>query len=287
MTDYRDAIPMYINPAWMFTDARPNFAIILHKTAGFHSAYDAATYFQNGSDGEHVSSHYIVGQDGTVIQIVPEQHGAGGNGVPDPSPNHDAIWDQFINAGININTVTISIEHIDPATDNSTSLTPAQKEASFALVKDIATRHGIDSHHIFGHQSICHINRAQCPGNYPWQELWKFLTPPVQHVVEEAYPMGVPNGWKDDGTSLVAPNGHKVVKGFRNFILTNPKGWDPNDCPLQEEVGLKQLEISNPSLGGGSQQIFRMSMLEWNATRGVFKAWIGQELIAARSRMGG
>lgn len=93
--------------------------------------------------------------------------------------------------------------------------------------------------------------------------------------------LAIPAGWKDDGLTLTAPNGHKVVRGFREYILTHP--WHPENVPLQEEAGRTPLEESNPSLGGGTQQVFNWTMLEWTPSRGVFVAWIGRELLQLRS----
>lgn len=91
----------------------------------------------------------------------------------------------------------------------------------------------------------------------------------------------IPAGWQDDGTTLIAPNGHKVVRGFRAYILAN--AWHPENFPLQEEVGLTPLEEANLALGGGTQQVFRWTALEWTPARGVFVAWIGQELLRLRA----
>jgi hypothetical protein len=60
---------------------------------------------------------------------------------------------------------------------------------------------------------------------------------------------GIPAGWHDDGTTLTAPNGHKVVLGFRQYILNNY--WDPQNQPLEDEDGRNPLEESNPALGAG------------------------------------
>ena len=90
----------------------------------------------------------------------------------------------------------------------------------------------------------------------------------------------VPQGWKDDGTTLTAPNGFRVVKGFRQFVLSNR--WDYKNWPLEEEHGMSQLEFSDPSLGGGTQQVFRTDVLEWTQARGVFRMWVGQEILALR-----
>ncbi|GLV60769.1 hypothetical protein KDH_75880 [Dictyobacter sp. S3.2.2.5] len=105
-----------------------------------------------------------------------------------------------------------------------------------------------------------------------YNEVWPMSKQPpalVKHV---------PAGWKDDGTTLTAPNGKVVVKGFRDYILTH--GWDSDDLPLENEQGVAQLEVGNPGLGGGTRQRFRRTTLEWSATHPVFEAWTGQELIA-------
>ncbi len=91
----------------------------------------------------------------------------------------------------------------------------------------------------------------------------------------------VPAGWRDDGTTLTAPNGHYVVRGFREYVLSH--AWNEHNLPLAEEAMLDPLEESNPSLGAGSQQVFNWTTLEWTTSRGVFAAWTGQELLKVRS----
>src|SRR5258708_30293124 len=51
------------------------------------------------------------------------------------------------------------------------------------------------------------------------------------------------------------------------------------------EFGTSLLEASNPSLGGGSQQLFRWSMLGYTTQRGVFFEWLGQELAFCRQQV--
>lgn len=48
----------------------------------------------------------------------------------------------------------------------------------------------------------------------------------------------VPTGWKDDGKTLIAPNGIPVVHGFRDWILSHSStrpSWDANNYPLAPE----------------------------------------------------
>jgi hypothetical protein len=91
----------------------------------------------------------------------------------------------------------------------------------------------------------------------------------------------IPGGWLDDGTTLTAPNGHRVVLGFRRYVLT--QNWEADNLPLQEENGRSPLEAANPSLGAGTQQIFIRTMLEWTPRSGVFEAGMGAELLQARA----
>jgi N-acetyl-anhydromuramyl-L-alanine amidase AmpD len=174
IVDEPGAIPMWVPDSIMF-DSTDATWLVLHKTAGFTSAVECAAYFQAGSDGKNVSAHYIVGQDGMVVQCVPESRGAGANCCV--STGHAS----YLPTSINLNLKTISIEHIDPAIDNSTPLTEAQKAASFQLIQHICQRHHIPmrpgdaSGGIIGHADIDPVNRARCPGNYPWSDLWQFL----------------------------------------------------------------------------------------------------------------
>ena len=91
-------------------------------------------------------------------------------------------------------------------------------------------------------------------------------------------PMTVPANWKDDGTTLTAPNGFKVIGSFRQYVLTHP--WDSANLPLENEVQMNPLELSNTGLGKGTRQLFRTISLELTPTRTVFAGWIGTELQA-------
>lgn len=255
-----------------FWDNTPRW-LILHKTAGFHTAQDVAAYFQNGSDGREVSSHYVIGLDGTVVQCVRETDGAGANGVLEDG--HDPWWSG------NPNLVTYSIEHVDPTPDNSTPVPDAQKQVSFQLIHDICTRHNIPMRPadadggITGHYSIDPQSRAHCPGNYPWDELWAYLKG-AQH-------MPVPQGWSDNGTTLVSPNGHKAVKGFRQHIL-DAENWDQNDQLLEEEQQVPQVEL-HTSRGAGARQLTVGHMLVWTQEMGVKESACGAEIQACYNKL--
>lgn len=271
MVDYPKAQPAFVSKHRVFIDQNTHYAIVIHKTASGGSAYDIANFFEH--DPAMASVHYVVGQDGSVVQCVLEKDGAGGNCCVEPG--YHPIWKQFVDKGINLNTVTLSIEHVDPSPTNSTPLTAAQKAASFELVKYLTQKYQIPTSRILGHHTINPINRANCPGNYPWAELFSYLEG------ETKLNGKVPEGWTDDGTRLKGPNGVEVILGFRDWVLSHI--WDAKNYPLHKEVYLDPLEESNPGLGAGTRQVFRETVLEWTKARGVFVAWVGQEFLAVQA----
>jgi N-acetyl-anhydromuramyl-L-alanine amidase AmpD len=175
--------------------------IVLHGTAGGTSAVAIANYFASTQGTANpVSSHYVVGTDGTVVQCVDECEGAWSNGFVSGRSGasgdgygngfHDSWWD----SGINPNLLTISIEHVKSATDNSNQLTDAQKLASFTLIRHICQRHNIPTRKadasggVTGHYAIDPQNRPNCPGLFPWNDLFTFLTGAPMTTLE-GFPM--------------------------------------------------------------------------------------------------
>ncbi len=123
MADYTKAQDHFL-PAdrFGFHNQNSHAAIVVHKTAGDANPQAVVnTFLATGK-----SVHYVVGQDGSVWQLVPEADGAGGNCCADDS--HDPFWTPYISKYENLNLCTISIEHCDPANDNSTTLTLAQQQ---------------------------------------------------------------------------------------------------------------------------------------------------------------
>jgi N-acetyl-anhydromuramyl-L-alanine amidase AmpD len=150
--------------------------VILHGTAGFTSAREVASFFKSTETGhDPVSTHYIIGLDGELIQCIAEEHGAWGNGGV--TEGHDPWWSPSLNP----NLVTLSIEHVKLSRDNSDILTPSQQDASFRLVKQLCERHNIPRRWadaeggITGHYSMDPVHRFFCPGPYPWDALFAYL----------------------------------------------------------------------------------------------------------------
>lgn len=171
--DYPGALDYIItSPDWVFTDALTyvparELSIVIHKTAsnGYTTATQTALFFQNDLAG-HKSVHFIVGRDGSVLQVVRLKDGAGGNCCL--QLGHDPYWNLLELKYGNLNRCTISIEHEDWTADNTQAMTPEQIRASFALVLWLMERYKLQPYQIKGHNSLDPISRAHCPGDtYP------------------------------------------------------------------------------------------------------------------------
>lgn len=180
--------PFYSKMKWPYDGGRPKW-IIIHGTASGVQYPASATAHDFQKQGNSV--HYVVGYDGSLYQCVSEESPSWGNGVisgpagtapvggGNPQAAHDAFWDS---AGHHDpNGCTISIEH-SKSVDNKSSLSTAQQNTSFALIDGICSRWGIPRQYananggITGHFSMDPVNRSFCPGTYPWQTLFMYLS---------------------------------------------------------------------------------------------------------------
>jgi hypothetical protein len=95
------------------------------------------------------------------------------------------------------------------------------------------------------------------------------------------HPAGFPGGWTDDGTTLKAPGGMPVVKGFRVYLLAHPElvsGPHLSDnYPIEPERAVSQVEAWNTAHGAGSVQTFHRMRLAWTQKDGVYVMWLGDE----------
>lgn len=189
--EYPPAIDMFItDPAWVFTDALQGLSgnqlsIVIHKTAcnGFCSATDVANFFHNDRVG-HKSAHFIVGRDGSMVQVVHLKDGAGGNCCLESG--YDSYWQPFENQYGNLNRCTFSIEHEDWTNDNSQAMTQAQIDASHTLVNWLCQKFNIPTAHIKTHASLDPVDRSRCPGpTYDMNAL-------IQYVKQGGTPVPTP-----------------------------------------------------------------------------------------------
>ena len=246
--------------------------IVLHGTAGGVKAQDTANYFVSTIGGtEPVSAHFIIGQDGTIVQGISCLLAAYANGYIE-NPSID--WP----LNINPNYYTISIEHCKPSTDNSDTLTEPQKKSSFELINTLCNTYHIakiygDVHGgIISHADFDTVNRKNCPGIYPWTDLFTSMKGDPS--------VAIPIGWTYDDNKkiLIAPNKIQVTDGFAQWILNH--SWDNSNLPLMVAAGVNPVEQGNKTLGPGTVQPFRTKILAWTPKMGVYEMWVGQEYMA-------
>jgi len=104
----------------------------------------------------HVSSHYVIGREGTIYQLVKEKNvsfHAGKSSLPD--------------GRIGANTCSIGIELMDSVGEAPTEM---QIRSLTALVKDIETRYPIK--YVLRHSDIA-PGRKTDPWNMDWQDFLK------------------------------------------------------------------------------------------------------------------
>lgn len=140
----------------------PVSLIVLHYT-GMESGEAARERLQD--EESKVSAHYIVNEDGGILQLVNEHARAWHAGVSE--------W----RGETNINSASIGIEivnggHDFPTSDGSLPAFPAKQiDAVIALIKDIYARNG--ELELVGHSDIAPA-RKQDPGeHFPWKALSK------------------------------------------------------------------------------------------------------------------
>jgi len=127
-------------------------AIILHDT-GARTAESTLKWFEN--PGAQVSSHYVIGRDGTIYRCVQDEAKAWHAGI-------SALWSED-----NLNRVSIGIE----LTNTGNEVYPeAQYQSLVDLTAQLVRRYRISLNRIVGHRHVCvPQGRKQDPNNhFPW-----------------------------------------------------------------------------------------------------------------------
>ncbi len=132
--------------------------LVLHYT-GMTSSLAALARLRD-SNAPRVSAHYLIDEEGTVIQLVPEARRAWHAGV--------SFW-----AGEqDINSCSVGIEIANPGHDfGYPDFPPHQIATVIALCKDIVVRHHIRADRVLAHSDVA-PGRKQDPGEkFPWRTL--------------------------------------------------------------------------------------------------------------------
>ena len=137
----------------------PVSMIVLHYT-GMPDAEGALNRLT--SPDSRVSAHYLVKEDGEVIQLVDEEKRAWHAGK--------SYW-----RGItDVNSASVGIEIVNPGHEFGYRPFPDEQIASvIPLVADIKDRHGVGRGNIVGHRDVAPA-RKEYPGElFPWSALAK------------------------------------------------------------------------------------------------------------------
>jgi N-acetylmuramoyl-L-alanine amidase len=138
-------------------DGRAPDILLLHYT-GMASADAACDRLVSADSG--VSCHYVVLEDGTILQMVPEARRAWHAGV--------SSWE----GETDVNSRSIGIEIVNPGHEFGYRDFPGlQIAAVTALGRDICARRGIQPERVLAHSDVA-PQRKQDPGElFPWARL--------------------------------------------------------------------------------------------------------------------
>jgi N-acetylmuramoyl-L-alanine amidase len=197
----------------------PVTMLVLHYTG----MLDAASAIARLTDAEaKVSSHYLVAEDGQVVQMVKEDDRAWHAGK--------SYW-----RGItDVNSASVGIEIANPGHEWGYRPFPeAQVEAVIHLSKKIILRHRITRGNVVGHSDVAPA-RKEDPGElFPWERLARLrlaLPSPTKNLMDPL--------WTDAGFLLAlerfgydVSDGPAAVRAFqRRFRPLNLDGVVDGEC---------------------------------------------------------
>jgi N-acetylmuramoyl-L-alanine amidase len=136
-------------------DTRRAQVIVLHYTEQDSVAQSLHTLRTRNSGGP-VSSHYLVGDDGAIYQLVSDEHRAWHAGAGSWGSIHE------------LNSASIGIE-ID--NDGVEPFSEPQIAALLRLLDDLTTRHRIPKEAVIGHSDLAPGRKIDPGPRFPWKRL--------------------------------------------------------------------------------------------------------------------
>lgn len=154
-------LPSRVDPALNFEDRRgkrPGM-LLLHYTG--LPTLDTSLRILRIAESR-VSCHYVIGEDGTIIQMVPEALRAWHAGL--------SIWGG--ETDINSQSIGVEIQNPGHAVDGTAPTFPDEQiEAVIALGLDIVRRHGIPPERVLAHSDIAPLRKMDPGERFPWARL--------------------------------------------------------------------------------------------------------------------
>jgi len=143
------------HPSPNYSERKPQY-IVLHYTAHQNIERSLATLTDPNRGERRVSSHYLIGKDGTRYQLVSDLASAWHAGA--------GRWGTISN----LNQVSIGIE-LD--NDGHSPFSNSLIESLLALLDELCTRWQIPRHNILGHEDFAPTRKHDPGPLFPWQRL--------------------------------------------------------------------------------------------------------------------
>ncbi|MEQ1513754.1 MAG: N-acetylmuramoyl-L-alanine amidase [Lysobacteraceae bacterium] len=183
--------------------------IVIHITDGGANINGTISWFKNPA--AKVSSHYVIGQDGEIVQMV---------------AHNDVAW----HAG-SANGTSIGIEHV--ANTKGLNPTPAQMCASAALVTWLCDQYGIapDRAHILGHaEADGKTSHKACPNAvWDWVYYMDMITTRTCYVPESMMPRTQSLGYR-------ANHGASSYGRALEADADHDADTDPDEMGIDEDI---------------------------------------------------
>jgi N-acetylmuramoyl-L-alanine amidase len=139
-------------PSPSFGARKANY-VVLHHTSSDTLERALATLTSPVSD---VSSHYLIGRDGRMLQLVDENQRAWHAG--------ESYW----GGQTDMNSVSIGVELVNTGKE---PFSPAQIDALLGLLADLRARHNIPRANFIGHADVAPGRKADPSDFFPWRQL--------------------------------------------------------------------------------------------------------------------
>jgi N-acetylmuramoyl-L-alanine amidase len=210
--------------------------------------------------GSEVSAHYLVFEDGRVVQMVPEGRRAWHAGVSHWAGETD------------INSCSIGIEIVNPGHDFGYPDFPKRQIAAVtALCRGIQKRNTIRPERVLAHSDVAPSRKADPGEKFPWQTLWDSG---VGHWV-------VPAPIVEGGAKLTLGDRGEAVSSIQDLLRQYGYGVSVNghyDSATSDVVRAFQRHFRPARADGVTDESTRATLQDLLAHRGRVRS------IAARAR---
>lgn len=192
--------------------------IIIHTSGTKESSDPASRFLYNAINGK-ISSHYAIGRNNVIFQLVKDKYKAFHAGF--------SYWNDKEGADFDINSSSIGIELI-ASTDNVDGMyTERQIESLIELINYLKKEYNIKKQNILGHSDIAPGRKKDPTKFFPWERLSK------KGLVFSVNPDIPFLGWVNSYnaccilnkigylTSAEKLNSEKAKDAFKNFVLSS------------------------------------------------------------------